>query len=220
MNSKEKEEIEEQGVENQEPVSTTDFEEDADTQEVPSIHGDDEKRSGIKDMSIDEDAMAMEKEKNVSPEKDAVPSFFIEKSDRRRLEIDILSSKEDGKIVSVSRGGLGLDFKKDFDYLHHDRAWFEFTVPSYEDMSTYRQRCAIYRKEAGQMLVDRLQLRNFMLVWHLKDWSLTDKAGKKVALEHDDDGSLSDKSLKNVYLVHPTIIDIVLTIAEKDLLLA
>lgn len=225
MSDKEKKEqaaeVQEQ-TETQKIESTIDFQEELEpqVQEVSSLHDDDEKRTGIKDVAVDEDAMAIEKEKaKDTGGKGAIPSFFIEKSDRRRLEVDILSSKEDGKIMSVSRSGMGLDFAKDFDYLRHDRAWFEFTVPSYEDMSTYRQRCAIFRKEVGQMLVDRLQLRNFMLVWHLKDWSLIDKAGNKVELKHDEDGSLNDESLKNVYSVHPTILDIVLTIFEKDILL-
>jgi len=201
-------------VEVQEPESTTDFEETVDPQT------DDEKRAGVKDIAHDEDAMAIEKEKPKGEgKKGKIPSFFVEKGDRRKIEVDILSSRESGKIVSVSRGGLGLDFEKDFDYLRHDREWFEFTIPTYEDMSTYRQRCAVFRKEVGQMMVDRLQLRNFMLVWHLKDWSLTDREGKKIELGHDDDGSLSDVSLKKVYALHPTVLDIVLTVFEKDLLL-
>jgi hypothetical protein len=119
----------------------------------------------------------------------------------------------------VSRGGLGLDFEKDFAYMRHSKVWFDFTIPTYEDMSTYRTRCASFRKEVGQMLVDRLQLRNYILIWHLKDWSLTDKDGKKMELITDTDGSLSDASVKVVYALHPTIIDVVLTVFEKDILL-
>jgi hypothetical protein len=127
-------------------------------------------------------------------------------------------SKEDGKIMSVSRVGLGLDFEKDFGYLCHTKIWFDFTIPTYEDMSSYRTRCAVYRREVGQMLVDKLQLRNFILVWHLKDWSLTGKDGK-IDITHDQDGSLNDASVKKAYSLHPTIIDVVLTIFEKDILL-
>jgi hypothetical protein len=86
-------------------------------------------------------------------------------------------------------------------------------------MSTYRQRCGVYRREAGQILVDRLQLRNFLLVWHLKKWSLTDSEGNVVEIKLDTDGSLSEESLKKAYGVHASILDVVMTVYEKEILL-
>ena len=193
--------------------------------ETPAVdtQKEDDKRMGIKEVIANSDAMAIEKDKvegkKEEVKKPIMPSFFMDKVSKHRVEVDILSSKEDGKIMSVSRVGLGLDFEKEFDYLNHSLAWFDFTIPTYEDMSSYRTRCAIYRKDAGQMVVDRLQLRNFILVWHLKDWSLTDADGNKVELNHDPDGSLDDASMKRAYSLHPTLIDVVLTIFEKDILL-
>jgi len=188
--------------------------------EVKTTVVEDEKSTGIKEVVSNSEAIAIEKEK-AKPEEskaEAMPSFFIDKVSKHRVEIDILSSKEDGKIMSVSRTGLDLDFEKDFAYLQHSVVWFDFTLPTYEDMSSYRTRCSTFRKEVGQMLVDRLQLRNYLLVWHLKDWSLADKDGK-VVLNQDKDGSLNSESVQKVYSLHPTIIDVVLTIFEKDILL-
>lgn len=182
------------------------------------VHPDDEKRSGLKESVTDSDAIAIEQAKTDVVESEKLPSFFVNKDDRRKIEVDVLSSNVDGKVVSISRTGLGVNFSE-FPQLHHSVEWFEFSVPSYEDMSSYRQRCSVYRREAGQMLVDRLQLRNFLLVWHLKDWSLVERQGEKVVLKHDSDGSLSDESLKKVYSIHPTIIDVIMTILEKDILL-
>lgn len=182
------------------------------------IHPDDEKRTGIKESAVDSEAIAMEQGKTGVVEAEKLPSFFVEKGDRRKIEVDILSSKLDGKIVSISRTGIGINFDE-FPNLRYSTEWFEFSIPSYEDISSYRQRCAVYRREAGQMLVDRLQLRNFLLVWHLKDWSLLERDGQKAVLNHDADGSLSDESLKKVYSIHSTIIDVVITIMEKDILL-
>ena len=190
-----------------------------DTKPASEAHPDDAKRTGIKEVVVDSEAMAIEKEKGTEPVKVASPSFFVT-DERRKIEIDVLTVKDTGKIVSISRVGLaGLDFQKDFPFLSHRQEWFEFTVPTYEDMSTYRQRSAIWRKEAGQMLVDRLQLRNFFLVWHLKDWSLTDKDGKKVELTYDKDSSLTAESIKVIYSMQAAILDIVLTMYEKDILL-
>ena len=180
---------------------------------------DDEKRTGIKEAAVNAGAMAVEKDKPATEAKEAMPSFFVDKAEKRRISVDVLSSKDDGRILSVSWTGLGIDFTAEKTYLRHDVVWFDFTIPSYEDMYSYRQRSAKFHKEAGQLLVDKLQLRNFMLVWHLKDWSLMGKDGKKVELKHDDDGSLDNESLKAVYAMHPTILDVVLTRLEKDVLL-
>jgi len=177
----------------------------------------DEKRSGLKEVAHNSDVMAIEKDVEVEGEP-ALPSFFVEEDDRHLVEVDILSSKSDGRIVSISRKGLNVDFKQ-FDYLNYSSESFEFSLPTYDSMSTYRQRSSVFRNEAQQMVVDRVQLRNFFLVWHLKDWSMRDRKGEKVKLEHDEDGSLTDECMKKVYSVQPTLIDIVMTLFEKDILL-
>ena len=184
---------------------------------------DSEKRGGVKEVVVNSEAMAVEgkvaEEKSSDPAEDAFPSFFVKKTDRHTVEVDILSSRRDGRIMSVSRTGLGLDFSRDFPYLRHDTVTFEFSLPNYEDMSTYRQRSATFRKEAQQVIVDKLHLRNHLLVWHLKDWSITDDKGKKVKLEHEDTGALTDESVAKVYAINPTMLDVVLTLFEKDTLL-
>ena len=188
---------------------------------VVAVDPDAAKREGIKEVAVNNEAMAVEKagaEKAGAIEELSRPSFFVRKTDRHKVEVDILSGK-DGRIVSVSRTGLGLDFAKDFRYLRHDMAWFEFSLPTYEDMSTYRKRSSMWRRDAQQTVVDRLELRNFILVWHLKDWSLTDEDGKKVALEHDENGALSDECVARAYAVNPTLIDVVMTLFEKEILL-
>lgn len=187
-------------------------------QKAADVNMEDAKRTGIKDAVVDSDTVAIEKGKEPEPVTVSVPSFFVDETERRKIEVDILSLKETGKIVSVSRSGL-MDLEKEFPFLSYRKEYFEFTVPTYEDMSSYRQRCGVWRKEAGQMLVDRLQLRNFFLVWHLKDWSLIGKDGKKIELVHDKDGSLSSESIKTMYSVQASILDIVLTAFEKDILL-
>ena len=68
--------------------------------------------------------------------------------------------------------------------------------------------------------MDTVQYRNFILVWHLKDWSLCGKDGKKIELTFEEQGCLSDKSLKQVLSISPSIMDTVLSIFEKDMLLA
>ena len=196
----------------------SELEEKVDTN-ISEMDPDDEKRTGFKESATDSDAIVIEQGKGEGIEIEKLPSFFVEEGDRRKIEIDILSSKVDGKIVSISRSGMGVNFDE-FPSLRHSKEWFEFSIPAYEDMSSYRQRCAVYRREAGQMLVDRLQMRNFLVVWHLKDWSIVGRDGQKVVLTHDADGSVSDESLKKVYKIHSTIIDVIITTLEKDLLIS
>jgi hypothetical protein len=180
----------------------------------------DAKRSGDKEQAVNSDVVAMEQEKgeDVPEDKVAAPSFFVDREENHRVEVDILTRKQDGRVVSVARTGIGMDYKQ-FDRLLYSQVWFEFTMPDYDQMANYRQKSAVYRREAESMLVDKIQLRNYLLVWHLKDWSLQDKEGKKVELKHDDDGSLSEDSIERVYAMQSTILDIVLTVFEKDLLL-
>lgn len=190
-----------------------------------------EKRGGVKESVQNADAIAAAKEKAekekvanatapIKADKPAVrPSFFVKKTARHVVKLDVLSDKADGRVVSVSKAGLGIDFDADFPFLTHTELTFEFSVPNYEDMSTYRQRSSMFRREAQQVIVDKLQLRNFLLVWHLKDWNLTDDEGKKVELTFDPNGSLSEDSLAMVYAVSPTLLDVVMTFYEKDILL-
>jgi len=194
--------------------------EDQEIKDAPPADEDDAKRSGEKEQAANSDVIAMEQEKgeDVPEDKVAAPSFFVDREENHRVEVDILTKKENGRVVSVARTGIGMNYKQ-FDRLLYSQVWFEFTMPDYDAMANYRQKSAIYRREAEAMLVDKIQLRNYLLVWHLKDWSLQDKDGKKVELEHDEDGSLTEDSIEKVYAMQSTILDIVLTVFEKDLLL-
>jgi len=193
--------------------------EELEVKDAPPVDEDDAKRSGDKEQAANADVMAMEQEKDDIPDEEgAAPSFFVDREENHRVEVDVLTRKQDGRVVSVARTGIGMDYKL-FDKLYHSQEWFEFTMPDYDQMANYRQKSAVYRREAESMMVDKIQLRNYLLVWHLKDWSLRDKDGKKVELEHDEDNSLKEASIERVYAMHTTILDIVLTVFEKDLLL-
>lgn len=185
-----------------------------------------EKREGIKESAHNSDVLAMEKEKAEvaevvkADEPVSKPSFFVKKSARNIVEVDVLTSKKDGRVVSVSRTGLGIDFDKEFPYMVHTVLRFEFSLPNYEDMTTYRQRSGVYRREAQQVIVDKISLRNHLLVWHLKDWNVVDDEGKKVELSFDPSGALSDESSASAYALSPSLLDVVMTIYEKDALIA
>lgn len=148
----------------------------------------------------------------------SIPSFFVE-DEMHRVEVDILASPDTGAIKSVSRKGMGFDLSK-FPHLIKSEEWFEFTTPTYEQLSLYRQRSSTFAKEVNQRVVDKIALRNYFIVWHLKGWSLRDASGNPIPIETEDTGALTDASLKMVYSMQPVLLDVILTIFEKDIMLS
>jgi len=175
-----------------------------------------ESKAGIKEEAVNQDAVDNAKEPG-EQKPAALPSFFIEDDDIIKVEVDILFDKETGNLVSVSRKGL-LD-ENDFDVLGYTAEWFDFKPATYEDMGNYRQRCSVFRRDANQQLVDPVALRNYLIVWHLKDWSIRGRDGKKIELKHKDNGALDDDSIQAVYKLNPTMLDVVLTLFEKDMMM-
>ncbi len=187
------------------------------TEAVPLAEA--ESKSGIKEGGVNQDAIDISEkaEETNEPKEAALPSFFIEDDDRVKIEVDILFDKEDGKLISISRTGL-LD-KDDFNAVGFTQEWFEFSPIGYEDMSNYRQRCSVYRSDAQRALVDPIALRNYMIVWHLKDWSIKGRDGKKIELQHTDKGALDDASIQQAYKLNTTLLDVILTLFEKDMMM-
>jgi len=183
-----------------------------------------DERMGIRDAAVDTDALAEAEEQGgeAAPAEPALPVFFIEGDELSRVEVDILYEKSTGKVKSVSKVELGrlagIDFGS-YKHLAHSVEWFDFSTPNYDDMATYRQRSSSYVTSANRMIIDAVKMRNFLLVWHLKAWSLRGSDGKVIELEHDEDGSLTSATIKRVYSVPATILDVVLSIFEKDVLL-
>ncbi len=170
--------------------------------------------------AYNEDAISLEKNKEVDSveTESCFPSFFIDEDETQDIEVDILSNKENGKILSVSRSGL-IDMAE-FNYLKGTSIKFTFSIPNYDDIIRYRQECRAFNREANKEIINNVQMRNFYLVWHLKDWSLTDSKGEKVDLHHEEDGSLKESSIKHVYKMPASLLDVVLTLFEKDILVS
>ena len=163
----------------------------------------------------EEAIMIAESEDDEESEDDFIPSFFIDDEDRHRVSVDLLFDKKTGRVLSVSRAGL-VDLSG-FKNLYQTKQWFDFSVPNYDDISRYRQRSTVDRN--GRTVIDPIRLRNFFLVRCLKDWSLTDKNGDKQELNFNKNDALDDKSIAKVYSMPPAILDVVLSIFEKDVVL-
>lgn len=147
---------------------------------------------------------------------DAVPAkIFLDDDARIRIEVDIYSDKKTGKIVNVFRKGSfnNEDIEK---ILGHTEVYFEFSVPAYDDVVLYRQQSS----NNPQRVIDRNVFRSFLLVMHLKDWSLTDDDGNKIILKFDTNGGLTSKSTRVVNRVPVVVWDMVLTLFERESLIS
>ena len=101
----------------------------------------------------------------------------------------------------------------------HSVLRFEFSVPNYIQLSEYRRRCTSLDDETDKPIIDRVKLREFFLVNHLKNWNLVDTEGHEIPLTFDKNGLLSDLALVVAHSLAPAILDVVFTIFEKDVLL-
>jgi hypothetical protein len=175
-----------------------------------------ESKTGIKESGVNDDAVKLA-DKDDEPKEVALPSFFIEDDDRIKIEVDILFDKQTGRLTSVSRSGL-ID-EEDFSVMGFSKETFYFKPVDYEQMSNYRQRCSAYRRDAGRSLVDPIGLRNYLIVWHLKDWTMRDRNGKKIELKFAESNALDDDSIQLVYKTNTTMLDVVMTLFEKDMMM-
>lgn len=145
----------------------------------------------------------------------APAKIFMDEDYRVKIELDILSDKKTGKIINV--------FKKDtftigeMDKLFgHTVESFEFSVPTFDDVTLYRQQSS----NNPNRTIDKSLFRSFLIAMHLKDWSLKDEKGEKINLDFDINGGLTQKSTRIVNRVPTVIWDLVLTIFERETLIS
>lgn len=169
--------------------------------------------AGIKEEAGSDELVGVAKDDAVDGE--VFPSFFIEDDERHRVEVDVLYNSTTGALVKVFRRGVAdLDA---FTVLRHTTEWFDFSIPDYDQVSRYRQECAFYNRQLDRMIVDDIQLKHFLWVHHLKDWSLRGSDGEKVELEFEKSGGLTEGCVSGVvYRVPVGILDVVMTMFVKD----
>lgn len=170
----------------------------------------------VKEQVINEDILNEENEKKVVVKR--LPSFFVNYEKRNRIELRLVYSLETGAILTIVPEEYGIDFSM-YDSLGNMKVFFEFTTPSYEQLSHYRLNSSFYNQVAQRNIVENNKLRIFLLRNHLKDWNVTDDEGNVVELKFDEMGSLEEECFEKVITVFPTLIDVALTNYEKKILL-
>lgn len=180
-----------------------------------------EKNLGIIEGAVDKEVIDKEvaqvEDKKEEIKEKRIPSFFIKKDQKVRIDVDVLFKKDTGDIVSVTSADPGFDLSMLENIFDKYRIWVEFSMPDYNRMSTYRRQAS--RVHDNTLIVETNALRQFYLAFHLKDWNVTDDEGKKIELKHDPDGSLKSESIEKVGNISPVIMDVILTCFERKMLL-
>jgi len=148
----------------------------------------------------------------------AMPKFFISADDRVRVEVVVLFNKKSGELLNIALREFNIDFSK-LTFLGSSFESFEFSRPTYDELSSYRQKSMMFDRQIGKMLVDPVRLRNFLIVFHLKGWSLRDNEGNPLPLGFNEAGALDASTLKVIDALHPTMFDVVMSKFETEILL-
>lgn len=145
------------------------------------------------------------------------PFLFI--NSEKLIDVNIIVFyDDDGNIVSVLNEDLS-DVKNTINVLKYVDITFKFLPINYDKINKYRQRSTDYDRNDGTPKINNYKLRDFLLVYHLKDWDIKDEAGNIIKLSFDVNGALSDESVEKVYKLHPSIIDVVMTTYERKMLI-
>ncbi|MCK9154617.1 MAG: hypothetical protein M0P12_00735 [Paludibacteraceae bacterium] len=145
------------------------------------------------------------------------PSFFMEPDQAVRIDVDVWSDPETGRILSVTKKG-DIESQAMEKLILKTEQWFEFSVPNFDDVCIYRQKSS--RFIGKEQVIDTNLFRNFILLGHLKSWSMQDSSGNPVEIIREKEGSLSVETIDWINRLHTVIWDIVFTLFERQTLIS
>jgi len=148
-----------------------------------------------------------------------VPKLFVSDEDNINVEVDVIFNAKTGDILSVVVAEVELDVEKIKSVFGYERYKFVFSRPTYDKLNRYRQRSMEYDAISKVNTINQLKLRDFFIVYHLKEWNIKDENGKGIGLQFEPNGSLVDDTIDIVYGLHPSILDVVITSFERKMLL-
>ena len=142
--------------------------------------------------------------------------LFVQPSKLTDFHVYVVSSPDTGEIVSITGKPYPDDALKQGKFIQEDLV-FRFSRPSYEQVSKYRQLSLVFDKGSDSTVVNPGRMRELLLMFHLKEWNLTDEDDKPIKLSFDPDDSLSLQSLAVVKSLSFTIVDVLMTMYEKKI---
>lgn len=145
-----------------------------------------------------------------------LPRIFANKDENVKITVIGYHSKDNGELVAVIPTQLQIEENID-NLLMKEVYQFEFSRMTYDRLNNYKNRSMVYNVQDKTNTINQLKLRQFFLVFHLKNWNLKDQNGAKVELKFDTNNALSDQSLEMVYLLPPNLLDMILSSYEKKM---
>jgi hypothetical protein len=151
--------------------------------------------------------------------KKVAPRLFFKQDSRVEVSVNGYHNNETGELAFVlpaedKDANDDESFGELFTKVNYK---FWFSRCSYDKFNRYRSRSMIYNSEDQNNTINELRLREYLLIFHLVDWNLTDENGKKIELKFDPNKALSDESLKLIYTLPSLLLDVVLSSYEKKM---
>jgi len=146
------------------------------------------------------------------------PQLFIKAEELINIDIEVVFDPYEGDIYSISQPGM-LDASQ-LESLKVAQYYFKFRPVTYDDMHKYRKEASVYDPKAGELIINRLQLRTFFLINHLRETNLVDSEGNKFVIEIDEEtNNMSLQSIMQIFQTVPALLDVVMTLFERKLLI-
>ena len=178
------------------------------------------KEAPLKSEFVDTQAIFMAKQRIEAGEKPVqavTPKLFVNKNKMENVNVQVIYNPFDGEVLSVTRlGTLNLEAIEGMGIAKYT---FKFNPVTYEQALLYRRMSSTYDTDLKDTVVNRLQMRVYLLINHLRETDMPDENGQPMKIEIDPKtNGLSADSLKKLYDTIPTLLDVVLTIFEKRLM--
>jgi len=159
-----------------------------------------------------------DKDEEKEEEKYAFPQLFVQREKLIEIQIEVVFDPYGGDIYSIAQPGMlntaVLETLRVVNYT------FKFRPVNYDDMHKYRKQASAYDSKAGELVINRLQLRTFFLVNHLRETDLVKANGEPFVVEIDpENDNMSLKSLTEIFQTVPALLDVVMTLFERKLLI-
>lgn len=156
----------------------------------------------------------------IKPSKASViPNIFVNSEDKLDVEVIVFSDRATGEFLSVIVPEIVIKTEDLTAILGVTKYKFVFTKPNYDKMNQYRKSSMEYDPNVQRSVLNPLRLRDYFIIFHLKEWNVKNTDGEISPLTCNTNGSLDDKSTALVYSLHSSILDVVMTTYERKMVL-
>ena len=151
------------------------------------------------------------------PEQAVTPRLFVNREKLEDICVQVIFDPFDGEVLSVTRlGTLNAELLRGLGIAKYT---FRFKPVTYEQAMLYKRMSSSYDADLKDTVVNRLNMRVYLLINHLRETDMPDETGQPMKLEIDPKtNGLTPDTLGRLYETVPSLLDVVLMIFEKRLI--